>query len=291
MSRALLAGSVILLLAAFAAGQDGDAIVYRSGVKLIEVYATVLDHNGRYIDGLDRGAFEIRDEGRAQPILTFEDTSRPVACAMVLDTTGSMEYFLPLLRNSALRFLDSLGAKDEIAVYTFSESLSLRQEFTTDRAAARRAILRTRASGRTALFDALAQAGREVAGHHGKKALVVFTDGDDNSSSLNADAAARQLRKLGVPVFAIGEGEALDSRPLLRTLRGVSAATGGGAFEVRRTSDVDKVFNAIAADLQHTYLLVYKAPSTADSHWRTISVSVRDGAEYRIRAREGYFPD
>src|SRR5581483_9465497 len=255
------------------------------------VYATVLDTRGRYIDGLDRSAFEVFDEGRAQPLVSFEDTSQPVACAMVLDTTGSMDRFLPLLRNSALRFLDSLGEKDLIAVYTFSETLRLRQEFTTDRAAARRAILRTRAAGKTALFDALAQSGREVAERHGKKALVVFTDGDDNSSSLNGETAARQLRRMGIPVFAIGEGEALDSLPLLRTLRTVSSQTGGEAFEVRKSADVDKVFSAVADDLTHSYLLTYKAPAAGDSHWRKISVAIRDRAGCQIRAREGYFPD
>jgi len=80
--------------------------------------------------------------------------------------------------------------------------LTVRQEFTTDKDAAKRAILRTRAQGRTALFDALSQVAQDISKRPGKKTLIVFTDGDDNSSALNANAAVGRAKKVGHSVIS-----------------------------------------------------------------------------------------
>jgi Ca-activated chloride channel family protein len=260
-------------------------------VRLVEVYATVFDEHGRYVDGLDRDTFEIRDEGRPQPIVSFGGTSDPLSCAILLDTTGSMEKVLPQVRSSILDFIDELGPRESIAIYTFDTSLRLKQDFTTDKLAARRAVMRTRAAGETALFDALAQTAHEIGQRKGKKVIVVFTDGEDNASALNAAAAGNSARKIGVPVYTIAEGEAQESRNLIETLRDIARKTGGTASVVRKPSDVSAVFEDISRDLQHTYLLTYKAPPVTESRWRTIQVALRESGKYKIRAKQGYFPD
>jgi VWFA-related protein len=280
----------LLIATAGSPGQENQT-VFRAGVQLIEVYATVYDHHGRYVDGLGRDSFAVMENGQPQPVVNFEDPSDGVACALVLDTTGSMTKALPFLQNSSSHFIDQLGPKDEIAIYTFTDRLELRQDFTLDRAAAKRAVLRTRAGGTTALFDALAQTAREISGHKGKKAIVVFTDGDDNASALNLSSAANRLRKLGIPLFAIAEGEALDAKPLMKVLDDVSRQTGGIAHEVKKISDVEKIFIAVSEQLQHTYMLTYKATPSQDKSWRAITVAVKAESDLKVRAREGYFPD
>src|SRR5260370_32894303 len=107
--------------------------------------------------------------------------------------------------------IDGFDPQDSVAIYTFDSRLMVRQEFTTDKQAAKRAILRTRAEGQTALFDALSEAAQEVAARAGKKALIVVTDGDDNASVLNASAAVTRAEKLGLPLYAIAEGETTRS--------------------------------------------------------------------------------
>jgi len=260
-------------------------------VRMVEVYATVFDEHGRYVDGLERDGFEIRDEGQPQTIVDFGGTSDPLACAMLLDTTGSMEKVLPQVRSSILEFIDKLGPKESIAVYTFDTGLRLRQEFTTDKLAARRAVMRTRAGGETALFDALAQTAHEIAKRKGKKVIVLFTDGGDNASALDAVAAENSVRKFGVPVYTIAEGEALESQSLIGTLRDIARKTGGTASVVRKPADVSAVFDEIAKALQHTYLLSYKAPPVSEHGWRTIQVALRQAGKFKIRAKQGYFPD
>ena len=128
--------------------------------RLVEVYATVTDGRGRYVDNLTRGDFSILDQKNPQNITAFEPQSNEVSCVLLLDTTGSMQNALPALKNAALRLISELRPEDSVAVYTFSESVTELQPFTTDKAAAKRAVLHTQAFGETALYDALARVGR-----------------------------------------------------------------------------------------------------------------------------------
>jgi len=260
-------------------------------VRVVEVYATVFDEHGRYIDGLVQETFEIRDEGRPQPIVAFGGTSDPLACAILLDTTGSMEKVLPQVRSSILDFIDEIGPRESIAIYTFDTGLRLKQDFTADKLAARRAVMRTRAGGETALFDALAQTAHEIAPRKGKKAIVVFTDGQDNASALNASAAENSLRKIGVPVYTIALGGALADRELVKQLASVAKSTGGASFAIQTPSEIRAVFESVAQDLMHGYLLAFQPPPGDDHGWRALEVLLRSPSGRKVRAREGYYPD
>jgi Ca-activated chloride channel homolog len=260
-------------------------------VHLVEVYATVYDHKGSFVDGLARDSFQILDDGKSEQITDFETSGQSLSCGILLDTTGSMAEALPRVKNSIVKLIDALDPQDSVAIYTFDSQLTVRQDFTTDKRAAKRAILRTRAEGQTALFDALSEAAQELAGRAGKKALIVFTDGDDNASALNATAASTRAKKLGIPLYAIAEGEATRSHNLRKILDELSERTGGAAYQVKKASEIEDVFQKIAEDLKHLYMIAYQPPASAgDSKWHKIEVAVRGVKDYRIRAREGYFP-
>src|SRR5260370_19432806 len=107
-----------------------------------------------------------------------------------------------------VKLIDALDPLDSVGIYTFDSRLTVRQEFTTDKQPAKRSILRTRAEGQTALFDALSEAAQEVAARAGKKVLIVFTGGDDNDSALNATPTIAPAKKLGIPVYAIPQAHA-----------------------------------------------------------------------------------
>lgn len=272
------------------AGAQSDR-VFRVEARLVEVYATVLDHHGHYRDDLSADAFHVFDDGQPQTVKYFETTAQPFHCAILLDTTGSMANALPALKNAVVSFIDQFGEADSIAVYNFDERLQVQQDFTTDKAAAKRATLRLRAAGKTALFDAVAEASREISDQAGKKAIVVFTDGDDNTSVLTAQAAVDRARKNGVPLFTIAEGEAVRSGELRKILSEMSSSTGGAAFEVKNTKDMQEIFEHISADMRHVYLLGYQPHAlTSDAKWHKIDVTVEGMADARIRAKQGYFP-
>jgi Ca-activated chloride channel family protein len=288
----LLIVAMLALPAIVGAGDPQTPGAIRVEVHLIEVYATIYDQKGHYVDGLSRDRFEVLEDGKPQEIASFETNAQSLSCAILLDTTGSMSEALPRVKNSIVKLIDMLGPQDSVAIYTFDERVVNRQEFTTDKDAAKRAILRTRAQGRTALFDALSETAQDISKRPGKKALVVFTDGDDNSSVLNANSAVTLAKKVGVPLYAIAEGEAVKSQNLEKLLEDMSKRTGGSTYQVNKSGDIDVVFQKIAQDLQHLYMLSYQPPSSpADEKWRKIDIAVKGLKDYRIRAREGYFPN
>lgn len=269
--------------------QQSSPGVLRVQTRLVEVYASVYDSGGRHVDGITRDRFEILEDGKPQAIANFETNIEKLSCAVLLDTTGSMAAVLPRVKNAVSRLIDSLGPEDAIAIYTFDRQVMLRQEFTTDKASAKRALLRLRAEGETALFDSISQTTQEVAAQPGKKAIVVFTDGDDNASTLNSNAAVNRAKKMGIPLFTVAEGEALQVPKLKNLLKELSETTGASSYEVRKPGDVEQVFQEISHELQHLYLLSYKPPvGPGPGKWRKIDVAIKGMPDLKIRAKQGY---
>ena len=283
----LLAGICISIV-----GSQEPSSVIRVKTRLVEVYATVFDHKGHFVDGLARENFQISEDSRPQKILNFEVTTQKLSCAILLDTTGSMAEALPRVKNSVIKLIDNLGEHDSIAIYTFDQRLVVRQDFTEDKDAAKRAVLRTRAGGQTALFDAIAETAQETSAQPGKKAMIIFTDGDDNASVLTASSAITRATKVGIPLFSIAEGEAQHSLQLKKILTGLSEQTGGTSYHLNHSGEIDQVFTEIQENLRHLYLMTYEPPaSQSDGKWRQLNVLVQGPTKYKVRAKQGYYPN
>jgi Ca-activated chloride channel homolog len=277
----------VLLLGAAGFPQD---VTFKANVKLVEVYATVFDHAGHAIDGLTKEQFQLLDDGKPQAIRIFEPTSESISCALLLDTTSSMQAVLPESLNATRNFIRELRPGDSASLYAFNERLTELQEMTVDKAALNRALTRLRAGGRTALFDSVAQLAHQFEKRPGKKAIVALTDGGDNASVLNRESAARRARKAGVPVFAVAEGDALKDEASARLLRELAEATGGHMYKAKESKDLKRIFEEISRDLQNGYLLAFEPQNDAsEESWHDLQVLVRDvGSPVRIRARTGY---
>lgn len=292
MIRGALAGILagLLALAQQSGSPESGAATFRAEARLVEVYASVFDKHGNPLPNLTRERFQILDGGQPQEIASFEGSDDKVSCALLLDVTGSMEAFLPSLKIAVSKFVDELRDEEEVGLYTFTTSLRLAQPFTSDKKLLKQAILRTRAGGGTALFDAVSNVTRDLEARKGKKALILFTDGADNASSLNAAGASRRARLSGVPIYAIAEGDALRDRELLKTLEELATDSGGLVFRLDKPSKAGEVFSAIVHNLNHTYLLAWKLPDNAGQAWRPLKITVKGEQEARIRARQGYYP-
>ncbi len=293
MTRRLLLQRLCVGLCSARAAATQDSPLFKSDVKLVEVYATVFDHGGRPVEGLQREQFEVRDDGAMQPIQVFESTEQPLTCALLLDTTGSMTDSIPALRNAAREFLGQLRAKDRVAVYSFSDHVDELADFTEDKAAARKSLARLHAAGTTALFDSISKVALNLEKHPGKKVIVVLTDGGDNASILNRQSAAKRARKSGVPVFAVAQGDALKDAAAANLLHELSKDTGGHMYKATSAKDIDKVFTAIAGDLQSGYLLAFHPPTEEKATpWHEVQVLVNNTAKpLTVRARTGYASD
>jgi len=282
---------VALWVVVGAYGQEPTTVI-KVQVRLVEVYASIHDQKGHFVDGLNRESFQVLEDGKPQQIAAFDSTSQSLSCAILLDTTGSMNEALPRVKNSIVKLIDELDPQDSVAIYTFDQRLVIRQEFTTDKNAAKRAVLRARAEGATALFDALSEAAQELSQRSGKKILILFTDGDDNSSALNANAAVARAKKAGVPLYTIAEGEAAHSKNLRKLLDDLSRRTGGAAYEVKKPGEIEQVFHEISEDLRHLYMISYRPPQGANGgKWRKIDLLLNGPKDCHIRAKEGYFAE
>jgi Ca-activated chloride channel family protein len=277
------------LMSSAALQAQPGGLVIRTEVRMVEVYATVLDHRGKYLDDLPRDAFQILDNGAPQPIVTFENSATDLSCAILLDTTASMAAALPKVKNAIHQLIDEFRENDWVAVYGFSTGVETLQEFTRDRAAAKRAVTRTRAEGGTALFDAISRVAGEISKRSGKKAIIIFTDGDDNASVLNVQRAIERAKKMGVPLYTAAEGEALHKAQLLAQLKDLSNLTGGKAYSVKNLNDATAIFHDISEELRHTYLLAFKPPDSPTGDWRPIQLSLNGVRDYKIQAKAGYF--
>ncbi len=270
--------------------QEQDA-VFRSDVGLVQVYASVFDNHGNPMPSLPRERFQVFDNDKPQELAGFEGSDDKVSCALLVDDTGSMDEFLPVLQNAIVRFADELRQEEEVGVYTFNTSVRLAQPFTNDKKLIKQAVLQIRARGSTALFDAISGVSHDLQQRQGKKAMVLFTDGADNASMLTAPGASRRARLSGVPIYAIAEGDALTNPALMETLKALAADSGGLVFRLERSSEIDAVFSTIVRDMTNTYLLAWKLPENPGHTSRRVRITVSGVPGVRIRAKQSYQPN
>ena len=193
--------------AAQAREPDGRDGVFRTGIELVNVAATVTDARGRFVGGLTKDDFRVYEDGEPVEITQFDNERVPVSLGIALDTSGSMDgRKMEAARNALDRFLyDLLGPDDEIFLYRFDYTPVLLQDWTTSRDRLRRAIRDIRPRGGTALYDAVADSVPRVAeGRHRKKALLIISDGNDTTSETDDRELRALIRENEALVYAIG---------------------------------------------------------------------------------------
>ena len=210
--RALAAVSLAAVVPLVLAGQqppepDDPAFVFRTGVELVNVTATVTDARGRFVAGLTKDDFQVYQDGELVEVTQFDNERVPVSLGIALDTSGSMEgRKMDAARRALDRFLfDLLGPDDEIFLYQFSYTPVLLQDWTANRERLSRAIRDIRPRGGTALYDAVAESVPRVAeGRHFKKALLIISDGNDNNSETDVRDLRRLIQQSEALIYAIG---------------------------------------------------------------------------------------
>lgn len=190
--------------------QEGQRPVFRSGVDLVHVTATVIDANGHFVRGLRQDDFRIIEDGQPQTIVQFTADRAPVSLGIALDTSSSMAGTKVREAKEALyRVIDELlEVNDEVFLYTFGDAPTLRQGWTTDRQALRKALDAAYADGRTALYDTVNEAlGLLDSGKYRKKVLLVVSDGNDTASFTPLNQLRSRIAESETLVYAI----AIDS--------------------------------------------------------------------------------
>lgn len=255
-------------------------------VDVVQVTAVVTDGDRRFVRGLTRNDFKVFDDGKLQPISHFAAENIPLELVLAIDVSSSMRDAIGTVKDAAKRFLAGVAPADQVTVLAFNENIFTWRA--TDQAARVRAVDRIEAWGGTALYDAIIKAIEILGRESGRRAVVLFSDGDDQSSHAALDAAIRSTEGSDATIYAIGQGRAVDTPVLQKLLRRIAAVSGGRAFFSNDLSRLDAVFADILEDLRNQYLISYPAPdSERNDVLHTIKVEVAGGT-YTVRARQGY---
>jgi Ca-activated chloride channel family protein len=258
-----------------------------TNVDVVQVTAVVTDRNGRFVRGLNESDFTVYEDDRRQPITHFAAENIPLELVAALDISSSMTDALPGVRSAAKRFLTSLQPSDQVTVLGFNENIFTLARRTTDHAAREHAVDRMAPWGGTALYDVILKAVDVLGRQAGRRSIVLFSDGDDQSSHATLDAAITRAEGSDATIYAIGQGRAVRSPDLQRLMRRLAAVSGGRAFFTDDPIALESIFGDILEDLRSQYLLAYAPPSNArDGTWHGIRVEVAGG--HNVRARQGY---
>ena len=292
-----------LLLVPLGAAVAGAQPVFRSGVELVHVGVTVVDGDGELVSGLTAEDFVLLEDGREQRIAYFSRglerdlETMPLHVGVLFDTSESMGRDSRFAKTAAIRFLRSLDFAQDMTLVDFDTEVRVSRFVAADFPRLVERLRGRRASGFTALYDALGVYLDGAFDQKGRKVLLLYTDGGDTRSRLPLDELLDLVRASDVTVYAIGfqtTHRVAERMMQRRWLESIVELTGGRAFFPDGPDDLDGIYERIRAELSARYSLGYvSSDPTTDGAWRRVDVRLAGAdpalEDVEIRAREGYF--
>ena len=270
-----------------------DAPVFRVGVDAVGLNLAAVARNGNFLSDVRLDELTIKDDGVVQEALRFVRTEAPLRVAMLVDQSGSMSEKMPETIDAIGVFLQELAPGDQVRLMGFNHRIHSYTPFTErlDMVSAfARGIV---ANGDTALYDALLYGLRQLeeidkgASTPERRVIFLFTDGEDVQSRNPLGRVIARVREVGVTVFALGQGEALQNRQLREQLEAIADATGGEAYFERNTDKLPEIFTEIAHKMRALYFLSYR-PSDSAPGWHDIEIDIAR-RDVLLRHKAGYF--
>ena len=275
---------------------------FTSGVEVVSLNVTVIDSTGRYVTDLGVDNFQLYEDGVKQDVTVFNRTNSPIALALLLDTSASMEVRLATAQEAAIGFARKLRPQDLAEVVDFDSRVVVLQAFTGNVHELEQAIRRTSAGGSTSLYNAIYIALKDLKkivatsiDRVRRQAIVVLSDGEDTSSLLPFEEVLDLAKRSETAIYSIGlrSPDAPSSSKGFKeaefVLRQFSQETGGRAFFPSQLGDLASVYGQIADELSSQYTLGYTSKnSKRDGAWRRLVVRV-DRSSVSARTKQGYF--
>jgi Ca-activated chloride channel homolog len=313
------------------AAQQGDTDI-RVVVNMVQVNVAVTDDKGNYVTGLRPEDFLITEDGIAEKVATFEEGNEPARRVdadagtsdkggatptagshgdsmtdvtgslasqiagsnvfILFDTSNYMYRGFVFAQDAIADFVRSLETADKIAFYSYSRDLSRSAALTADRSVVLRGVRSTVAGDDAALYNCLLLTVKDAAQQHGRKVIVVFSNGPDNSSVVPPEDVAELAQSTGTAIYMISTREAQLEPVSTAVFERMTAATGGKAYFAKTWKDEKRAFASIRDDLAHLYSLNYYPKPNPNRGWRAIQVKIvaEKDRKYHIRTRNGYRP-
>jgi VWFA-related protein len=259
----------------------------RVDVDVVQVTVTVSDEHGRFVRDLPQSAFRVSEDGHAQTISHFASEDVPLELIAAIDISGSMGPAMPRVKTAVKGFLGDVAPEHQVTLLGFNDNIFTLTRKTTDRAERIKAVDRLAPWGSTALYDVLLRGVEMLGRQTGRKALVVFSDGEDQGSHATINDVERRLQSSDVTLYMIGQGRGVTMEPLRRVMERLAAPTGGRAIFTESMDELHAAFGQLLDELSNQYLIGYQSTNTKrDDAWRKIKVDVEGHSE--VRARLGY---
>jgi len=254
---------------------------FRLDVNLVLVNVTVVSPLGQLVTGLDKEHFRVFEGKEEQTIAHFGAEDAPISLGIIFDASGSMGQKLAKSRQAVAQFFKTANPQDEFFLVQFNDRPELVSPFTHNLEEIQNRLTFTQAKGRTALLDAIYLGLSQMKlGRHSKKALLILSDGGDNSSRYTEREIRNLVREADVQIYAIGIYEPISGRgrtseessgPSLLTE--VAEQTGGRQFPVDNLNELPDVAAKIGMELRNQYVLGYLPTNLQkDGKWRRIQV-------------------
>jgi VWFA-related protein len=254
-------------------------------VNLVSVFATVKDGQGNFVTNLVKDDFRVYEDGQLQSIQIFEKLDKvDSSIGILMDSSGSMVDILPYMKRGILDFTRALPKTDEFFVVSFGTTVRLLHRSSQPQKHLEDVMAPLRSWGTSTLYDALLY-GTERLEDSGRsrKALIIFTDGNDNGSQVSYGRITEEVQKSGDLLYfiAIGSPILVDAH----TIEPLSELSGGRTIYVAKQSPVSPVLDQIRAELAQQYYLGYYAPRRKGFHRLRVEIPGRD---LKVRAKTGY---
>jgi VWFA-related protein len=263
------------------------SVTEKVNVDVVQVTVTVSDGHGRFVRNLPRTAFRVLEDGKPQGITHFTSEDVPLEIVVAIDISGSMTPAMPKLKKAVKEFLKDVPNQDLVTLLGFNDTIFTLTRKAGDVAERSRAVDRLAPWGSTALYDVILRGVEMLGRQTGRKALIVFTDGEDQGSHATINDVERRLQSSDVTLYMIGQGRGVTLDTLKKVMERLANPTGGRALFTDSIDELHDSFADLLDELSNQYLLGYEPSNTKhDDVWRKIKVEV-DG-HHEVRARQGY---
>lgn len=254
-----------------------------ASARVVTLAPVVTDGHGRHVLGLEKKDFALVVDGKSQEIETFDALDSKLSVVLVLDISASMAPKLREMREAALGFVSTLKPVDEVSVMTFSSGVVDITPFSADKRKAQEAVEDARVIGETALYDATAAALKQLRAAKGRRAVILFTDGEDNRSRMSVEQVVEMARASEVTIFSVGQGVP-DGSVLRSYLERMAQETGGSAFFISTVKKLNEAFRDVVKELQSQYFLTFTPVDQTPRTWHTVEFRLgRPGLTPRVR--------
>jgi Ca-activated chloride channel family protein len=285
------------------ATQPPPQVPFRAGVDLVSLNVTVTDGTTRYVTDLTTDDFNVFEDGVKQDVTFFSRTNLPIALALLLDTSASMESKLPTAQEAAIGFARRLRTQDLAEVIDFDSRVVVLQPFTNGAGELEQAIHKTSAGGSTSLYNAVYIALKDLKKVVAKnteeirrQAIVLLSDGEDTSSLLPFEEVLDLAKRSETAIYAIGlrapDAPGTTTKGFKEAefvLRQFAQETGGRSYFPTLVGELGGIYGQISEELSSQYTVGYTSRNgRRDGSWRRVVVRV-NRPNLTARTKLGYF--